>query len=201
MDVAALTTSGLALLGVALGAWLGARSSHSQWLKDMQLAACQRLMDRYADLYEQLALSRRGEVFDQSWASWNQALTGVSFVCARSVVNAAFALDEQLWRADWAIRGGQTGQLAWIEQRRPLDAARGSFIHAVRRQATAKYRGSVRTSGRPADDDPMWRTTPKPAPPRHEPDTAVEPLVDPDGQPAGDNGEQRTRENDRPSAT
>lgn len=173
MDGTTLTASGLALLGVVFGAWLGARSTRSQWLKETQLVACQRLMERYAELYEHLALSRRGDVFDQSWASWNQALTEVSLVCVTAVVDAAAALDEQFWRIDWAIRGGHADLQTWIEQRRPLDAARVSFIHTVRRQTATRYRRRVRTSGRPPEDDPLWRSMPTTAAPV----TAPEPQI------------------------
>lgn len=154
--VESLLPSVLALLGVVLGVWLGARSAGNQWLKDKQLAACQRLMDDYAELYENLALSRRDEVFDQSWAAWNKALIGVTFVCAPSVVNAAYELDEELWRADWAIRGGRTGQAHWLTLRRTVDSARDALLLAVRRETSVRFRGNVRTSGRPSDADPMW---------------------------------------------
>src|SRR5699024_6430351 len=119
-------------------------------------------MDQYADLYEHLALSRRDQVFDQSWAAWNRALTGVSFVCLPAVVDAAYALDEELWRADWAIRGGTTGQREWLERRRSVEAARAALILAVRRATSPRFRTQVRTSGRPADTDPMWTSRPPP---------------------------------------
>jgi hypothetical protein len=149
--------AGIAVVGVVIGAVLGARSTRSQWLKDRQLMVCQRLIDEYGLLYEKLALSRRDEIFDQSWVKWNRALTGVSFVCAQSVVEAAYALDEQMWRADWAIRGGQTGQQAWLQLRRPLDAAHAALVQAIRRQTNRRFGRELRTSGRPLDADPMWQ--------------------------------------------
>jgi hypothetical protein len=78
--ISALLSSGLALAGVALGAWLGSRGQSTQWMRETQLQACQRLMNQYADIRNYLAQSRRGEVDDLNWSEWNQALTAVSFV-------------------------------------------------------------------------------------------------------------------------
>ncbi|MGW3458879.1 hypothetical protein ACWDE9_04530 [Streptomyces olivaceoviridis] len=113
-------------------------------------------MDEYARLYNGMAFTRRGEMPDLPWSAWNQALIEVSFLCTKPVVEVAYALDETLWRADWEIRGGRTGQDAWLTLRRPVDSARSDLIHAVRSQTSPRLRGSVRTLGRPADDDPMW---------------------------------------------
>ncbi|MFJ9818742.1 hypothetical protein ACIRU3_26510 [Streptomyces sp. NPDC101151] len=154
--VSALLNSGFALIGVMLGAWLTARSGDRQWTHQTQLAACRRLMDEFALLYDSLARTHRAESPDLAWASWNQALTEVSFVCTKPVVDAAYALDETLWRVDWAMRGGQTGQDAWLELRRPVENARAAVVHAVRHQTSRRLHGSVRTLGRPADEDPMW---------------------------------------------
>ena len=45
-----------------------------------------------------------------------------------------------------------------IEQR--LEAAQANFLYAVRRQTTTRFRGAVRTTGRPAESDPMWDLAP-----------------------------------------
>jgi hypothetical protein len=159
--ISVLVSGGLALAGVALGSWLGSRSQSNQWMRETQLSACQRLMDQYANLYNSLALSRRGEVPDLDWSEWNQALTAVSFVCTKPVVDAAHALDETFWRGDWAIRGGRGSQADWLEIRRPIEEARATFVLTARRQNNRNLREPVRTLGRPADDDPMWQSTPE----------------------------------------
>lgn len=160
MDYTAVVTAAVAgntaLLGAVVGAGIQARSTHSQWLIESRLVACQHLMDAYQPLYGNLALSRRGKVFDQSWTEWNAALSSVSFVCAPSVVDAAYSLDEQLWRADWAIRGGHVGQGEWSRIRGPVDDAHSALVQEIRHQTSKKDRAVVRTSGRPRDDDPMW---------------------------------------------
>ena len=158
--VSALLSSGFALIGVLLGAGLTARTGDRQWTRQTQLAACRRLMDEFALLYDSMARTCRGEAPELAWASWNQALTEVSFVCTKPVVDAAYALDETLWRVDWAIRGGQAGQGAWLELRRPVESARAALVHAVRLQTSPRLRDSVRTLGRPVDEDPMWTNPP-----------------------------------------
>jgi hypothetical protein len=73
---------------------------------------------------------------DLKWAAWNQALTDVAFVCALDVVEVAYRLDEALWRTDWVIRGGETGQDAWLWLRRP--ASRGRRLPQPPRISTLK---------------------------------------------------------------
>jgi hypothetical protein len=149
-------TSLIALGGVALGAWLNGHNTGRQWTRDAQLRACQRLMDQYAAACAELARTREDVIPDVAWAPWNQALTEVSFVCDKPVVDAAYAIDETFWRVESAIEDGQRSPEAWIPLRHQMESARDAFIRAVRLQTNARFRDPVRTSGRPVDDDPMW---------------------------------------------
>jgi len=103
--VTMVVSSCVALIGVALGVWLGARSTSNQWLKDAQLKACQRLMDEYAPLYDTLALSRRRETRDQNWAVWNQALTAVT-LDVRPARDAGDAQARQTGKSTSGYRSG-----------------------------------------------------------------------------------------------
>jgi hypothetical protein len=155
--VVSILAGALALLGVALGAWLGARNINRQWMRDAQLRACQRLLERYAAIYDHLARSGRTEGSEVDWASWNHALTEISLLCTPEVVDSAYALDEAIWRLTRAVSATRPSQDRWSALRRPVESARADLIHAIRRQFDPKFQGSVRTSGRPADDDELWR--------------------------------------------
>ncbi|MFG1928862.1 hypothetical protein [Cryptosporangium sp. NPDC048952] len=155
--VVSIVTGALALCGVALGAWLGARNTSRQWTRDAQLRACQRLLERYAAIYDMLARSRRGEAPAIDWASWNHALTEISLLCTPVVVDSAYALDEAIWRLTRAVDESHSSQDEWAALRRPVESAHSTLIHAIRRQFDPEFRGTIRTSGRPADDDELWR--------------------------------------------
>jgi hypothetical protein len=153
-----LLSSAIALVRVALGAWINGRSSGRQWIRETQLHPCQQAMDEFALLYDGLALSRRGQVPDLNCVPWNRALTGLAFVCPAEVVEAAYELDETLWRADWEIRGGSSGQTSWTRLRRPIDDARDRCFRAARSHVSRGLRQPARFTGRPTDDDPIWST-------------------------------------------
>lgn len=163
--VVSVLAGGLALVGVVLGAWLGARNTNRQWTREAHVRACQRLMEHYAALYDNLARSRYGTAPALDRASWNHALTEISFLCTSEVVSSAYALDEAIWRLTRALGVPNPSQEEWAALRQPVEFARANLIRAVRRQFNPRFRGTVRTIGRPADDDELWRCTADPKPP------------------------------------
>jgi hypothetical protein len=156
--ITGVLTGGLTLLGVVVGALLGARNTSRQWTRDKQLQACQRLMEQHSIVYDRLAdWAINHKRADMDWPQWNHALDEMALLGDPAVVECAYAMSEQVWRTSYAIKRSPMGLQGWLHARVPLEEARAEFIYAARRQLNPRFNGPVRTTGRPPAEDPMWR--------------------------------------------
>ncbi|MBO0654058.1 hypothetical protein J1792_15135 [Streptomyces triculaminicus] len=90
------------------------------------------------------------------WDPWNEALSLVNVVADREIVEAAHALDEQLWRLHIMVRRGLTPEENWLDLQARVTAARADLILTARRRLSIAGDSLPRLSGRPAPDDPIW---------------------------------------------
>lgn len=160
-DVAVTALGGIvaALIGVLVGGAITVRYTERHWVKDTQLNACAQVLKNYAEIYNGLALSRRGEKPDLDWSQWNQALSVLCLIAPKEVAEAALAIDRSMWRADWDMRGGAVGQPDWIRQRRPIEEKHKDFINLVRRSIVPGIVDLDKVVGRPEESDPMWKNS------------------------------------------
>ncbi|MFG1804972.1 hypothetical protein [Streptomyces sp. NPDC049040] len=104
------------LVGVVAGAAVGERSQDQHWTRDQVARACVRLLEESSQVFMGLVEMERarpasvpqGVVVPTAldWRPWNQALNMINLVADPGIVDAALALDEQIWRMHTAIRRG-----------------------------------------------------------------------------------------------
>ncbi|WP_225848219.1 hypothetical protein [Streptomyces sp. HPF1205] len=90
------------------------------------------------------------------WRPWNQALNMINLVADRGIVDAALALDEQIWRMHTVIRRGLRADENWTDLQQPVLEAQGAFINTARLQLARDGVALDRMTGKPAPDDPLW---------------------------------------------
>ncbi|WP_405748165.1 hypothetical protein OG422_31220 (plasmid) [Streptomyces sp. NBC_01525] len=151
----ALTT----LVGVVTGAALSRRSQQRQWSLDRQTSACLAVLRESSSLLVGLSVlsgrcSSSSAVPD--WQAWNRTLAEVALVADHRIVEAANALDEEIWRVHLEVRRSPAPAEDWFERRERVEAARLMFNEQVRQKLTAPGPPLQRIMGRPAPDDPVW---------------------------------------------
>lgn len=152
---AALTT----LLGVVTGAALSRRSQQRQWSLDRQTNACMAVLRESSALLVALSvLSGRCSSSSAApdWRTWNEALAEVSLVADHNIVEAANALDEEIWRVHLELKRGPSPADNWFALRERIEASRRAFTEQVRQRLTSPGPPLRRLTGRPAPDDPVW---------------------------------------------
>jgi hypothetical protein len=80
----------------------------------------------------------------------------VNLVADQDVVEAAHALDEQIWRMHIAIRRGPTTAEGWVVMRSRVESAQRDFVTVARRRLSVAGDRLRRLSGRPDTADPVW---------------------------------------------
>lgn len=152
---AALTT----LIGVVTGAALSRRSQHRQWSLDRQTNACVAVLRESSTLLVALSVLSgrcRSSSATPDWRTWNEALAELSLVADHNIVEAANALDEEIWRVHLELKRGPSTPDNWFALRERVEATRLAFNEQVRQQLTSPGPPLRRLTGRPAPDDPVW---------------------------------------------
>jgi hypothetical protein len=154
------------LVGVVAGAAISKRSQDEHWARDQVARACVRLLEESSlvitGLFEmeraRPASVPQGVVVPTTvdWRPWNQALNMINLVADRGIVDAALALDEQIWRMHTVIRRGLRADENWIDLLQPVLDFQGAFINTARRQLARDGAVLDRMTGKPNPDDPIW---------------------------------------------
>jgi hypothetical protein len=164
----ALAGSFLALFGVFASSLSTAISQRSHWRFTEQGQACSNFLGEYSKIYlsySKAVNSERSERFTATtefvdWAPFNQAQEVLNLMASHQIVEAAHALDRVLWEVGLRITRIGASKGDWAELRKPLDDAKLQFVN-VTRTTLGREREPLRAlSGRPSDDDPIWRIQP-----------------------------------------
>jgi hypothetical protein len=159
---AAFTT----LLGVLVGSALSSRSEQRHWSRDRQADACAQVLRESSNVLIEFARLWR-EPMDPSpdganvptpmdWRPWNEALAMVSLVGGYEIVEAAVAIDVQMWPVHQQIKRGWAPEGGWPSLRDPIEARRQDFVNIARKHLAPPGPPLKRLTGRPATDDPFW---------------------------------------------
>ncbi len=159
---AVLTT----LIGVLVGSGLSSRSQQRQWSRDRQADACAQILRESSNVLIEFAVlsGQQIEVAPDGspvptvmdWRPWNEALAMISLVANYDIVEAAQAIDAELWPVHIQIKRGWTGDGDWPRLRNPIEARRQDFVNIARKHFAASGPALRRLTGRPAADDPFW---------------------------------------------
>lgn len=155
-----------ALSGVLVGGRIAYRSQREHWSRDQHLDAYARVLRESSSLLIEFATLRRADSasvdsavlsrFD--WKPWNEALAMVSLVAPVAVVNAAHAIDDEVWQLSTRMKAGEMTDDEWLRRRDLVESRRRAFVNEARKElAPASSESSIpRLSGRPSADDPLW---------------------------------------------
>ena len=160
---AVLTT----LLGVLAGSILSSRSQQRQWSRDRQADACAQILRESSNVLIELAgltWHLPEPVPDGlrvptplDWNAWNEALAMISLVGDHGIVEAALAIDAQIWPVHQQIKRGWSAEGEWPQLREPIDACRQDFVNIARKHLAPPGPLLRRLTGRPVADDPFWQ--------------------------------------------
>ena len=90
------------------------------------------------------------------WRPWNEALAVIDLVADHTIVEGAYAIDEQIWRVHQQVKRGWIPVGCWLEAREHVDARQQDFVNIARRRLAAKGPPLSRLTGRPPSDSPIW---------------------------------------------
>jgi hypothetical protein len=109
---AVLTT----LLGVFVGSVLSNRSQQRQWSRDRQADACAQVLRESSSVLIELNRMTREPIqpaadgirvpTSMDWKAWNEALAMIVLVADHQIVEAAQAIDAQIWPVHQQIKRG-----------------------------------------------------------------------------------------------
>lgn len=163
-NVVALSGSGLALLGVAMGSYFSATTERRHWSYTGQIDACTAFLAEYSAVYlayakavgTPAALGKRTTTGFVDWEPFNRALEVLNLKAETHIVQAAHDADRALWEVGLRLTRGRLPEDQWKEARVPLEAARLAFVNAVREQLGQRGAPLRSLHGRPTDGDPVW---------------------------------------------
>jgi hypothetical protein len=89
--------------------------------------------------------------------AWNEALARINLVTADEIVEAAHAIDDEIWPNHQQIKRGWIPEGGWPRQRDRIEARRQAFVNIAGRHLAAPGPPLRRLSGRPPADDPFWQ--------------------------------------------
>jgi hypothetical protein len=155
------------LLGVLVGSILSSRSQQRQWSRDRQADACTQILRESGNVLIELA-GLTWHLPDPApdgiriptpldWKAWNEALAMISLVGDHRVVEAALAIDAQIWPVHQQIKRGWSAEGEWPRLREPIDACRQDFVNIARKHLAPPGPLLRRLTGRPVADDPFWQ--------------------------------------------
>jgi hypothetical protein len=165
----AITTIGAVLatlLGVLVGSVLSSRSQSEQWTRDRQADACAQVLRESFNIlieftklmWQQPAPAPDGANIPTpiDWRPWNEALTVIDLVADHAIVEAAHAIDEQIWWVHQQVKRGWIPVGGWPAVREHVDARQQDFVNVARGRLGAKGPPLSRLTGRPPSDSPIW---------------------------------------------
>lgn len=171
-DLSALAATGSAvlttLLGVFAGSYVSGRTQRVQRSWDRQTDACAQVLRESAAILVSLARVARQTASAPDpapgvdWRLWNDALAMVGLVADHDVAEAAFVIDERIWRAHLALTRGMTTPDQWFALRDEVEDRRRRFAEIARRRLDVPGPVPRRLHGRPDTHDPVWE---RPEPP------------------------------------
>jgi hypothetical protein len=154
------------LLGVLAGSLLSNRSQSRQWSRDRQADACAQVVRESSNLlieFTKLVWQPPDPAADGmnvptpiDWRPWNEALTVLDLVADHAIVEAAHAVDEQIWLVHQQVKRGWVPVGGWIALRDLVDARQQDFVNIARRRLAADGPPLRRLTGRPPADSPVW---------------------------------------------
>jgi hypothetical protein len=155
------------LLGVLAGSILSSRSQRRQWSRDRQADACAHVLRESSNIVIELARltwhppdpapDGLSVPTSMDWKAWNEALAMISLVGDHRIVEAAQAIDAQIWPVHQQIKRGWSPAGGWPQMREPIDARRQDFVNIARQHLAPPGPPLRRITGRPAADDPFWQ--------------------------------------------
>jgi hypothetical protein len=159
---AVLTT----LVGVLVGSVLSSRSQQRQWSRDRQADACAHVLRESSSVLIEFNRLTRQSIqpapdgarvpTPMDWKAWNEALAMIVLVADHDIVEAAQAIDAQIWPVHQRIKRGWIPDGGWLELRDSVEARRQDFVNIARKHIAAPGPPLRRLTGRPAADDPFW---------------------------------------------
>lgn len=81
----------------------------------------------------------------------------VNLVADRRIVEAAQAIDAEIWPIHLKIKAGVLRGGDWFELRDKIESRQREFVNVVRQHLTSSGPPLRRLTGRPPPDDPLWR--------------------------------------------
>jgi hypothetical protein len=90
-------------------------------------------------------------------SAWNEALAMIDLVAHHEIVEAAQAIDAQMWPVHQQIKRGWSPDGGWPALREPIEARRRDFANIARKHLAAPGPPLRRLTGRPPADDPLWQ--------------------------------------------
>lgn len=160
---AALTT----LLGVWAGSMLGSRSRQQQWSRGRLADTCAQVLRESSNVIlalERLHIERRTPVAEGvlvshgiDFVAWNEALSMAGLVADHAIVQAALAIDAEIWPAHLQInRGWASDDGDWFKLRAAIETKRIAFVNTARQRLAAPGPALGQLTGRPPADHPIW---------------------------------------------
>lgn len=166
----AVTTIGAVLttlLGVLAGSALSSRSQKRQWSRDRQADACAQVLRESSNVLIEFTRLIRQPVAPapdganvptpMDWRPWNEALAMIDLVANHEIVEAAQAIDAQMWPVHQQLKRGWSPDGGWLTLREPIEARRQDFANIARKHLAATGPPLRRLTGRPPADDPLWQ--------------------------------------------
>ncbi|MEV6033581.1 hypothetical protein AB0L65_20670 [Nonomuraea sp. NPDC052116] len=150
------------LLGVLVGDRMNRRSQRHHWSRQVQQEACDQVFRESSRLMIDLVglIGAKSKPTTKSkeldWNPWSNALGSLNTSVHQEIVDAAHAVDTEIWRAHRQIDVGLPALEMWFSLRDQIDLKRLDFVNAVRKHVTGQE-PLKRLGGRPAREDPIWR--------------------------------------------
>jgi hypothetical protein len=169
-----ITTTGAVLttlLGVLVGGVVSNRSQRRHWSRDRQMEACAQVLRESSNVLIGLAAANGQRVNPTpeqrahpvaglpslvDWRPWNEALALVNLVADHRIVEAAHAIDAEIWPVHMKIKAGVLRDGDWFGLRDEIESRRCEFVNVARQHLASAGPPLRRLTGRPAPDDPLW---------------------------------------------
>jgi hypothetical protein len=165
----AITTAGAArprCSASLIGSALSSRSQAQQWARDRQAAACATVLRESSNLliaFTELIWQHPVPAADGvntptpiDWKAWTEALTVINLVADHAIVDAAHAVDTQIWGVHQQIKRGWVTDGEWPAVRKLIEGRRLEFVNIARRRLSVKGPPLRHLTGRPPPDSPIW---------------------------------------------
>jgi hypothetical protein len=155
------------LLSVLVGGRVSSRSQQRHWFRDRQAEACARVLRESSNVLIELGAMNGRRVnrpeyalpdmaIEIDWRPWNEALAMVNLLADTPIVEAALAIDTEIWPAHLKVKACVLREGEYLPLRDKIEAKRLAFINVARKHLESAHQPLHRASGRPHDGDPVW---------------------------------------------